>query len=85
MEYKKHFTDSELSALVAWFKERMDALPQSLHVDKATFIPDLKHTVRLYFDIVAQHKDNPTYAAQIYLLYKIQKVLVEQEKQAEKK
>ena len=63
MEYKKHYTDEELAEVVNWFKEHFDELPQSIHIDKATYIADLKHTVTLYYDIVAKHKDNPTYAA----------------------
>ena len=34
-------------------------------MDKATYIKDLKHTVTLYYDILAKHHENPTYAAQI--------------------
>lgn len=78
MEYKKHFTDDELKALVEWFKQRMDRLPASLQLDKATLIKDLKHTVTLYFDVVHLHKDNPTYSGQIYLLFKIKACLEEQ-------
>lgn len=78
MEYKKHFSGEELNSLIAWFEAHKDRFPASLQVDKATFIPDLPHTVRLYYDIVNEHKDNPTYAAQIFLLFKIQKILQEQ-------
>ncbi|CDA44044.1 MAG: DUF6965 family protein [Bacteroidales bacterium] len=71
MEYKKHYTDEELAEVVNWFKEHFDELPQSIHIDKATYIADLKHTVTLYYDIVAKHKDNPTYAAQIHHIYQM--------------
>lgn len=77
MKYKKHYTDKELRDVVGWFEQNMDRLPQSLHVDKATFLPDLGRTVRFYFDIARDHKDNPTYAAQIFLLFKIRKALEE--------
>lgn len=69
MEYKKHYTDEELEELMTWFKTHMDELPESIYIDKATFVKDLKHTVELYFDIVNKLKDNPTYAAQIRHLF----------------
>lgn len=75
MKYKKHFTDKELSDLLAWFDAHENALPQSIVVDKALYIKDLRYTLRLYRDIVAEHKDNPTYSGQIYLLFKIKKTL----------
>ena len=65
MEYKKHYTPEELSEVVEWFKKHFDQLPESLHLDKATYIKDLKHTVTLYYDILAKHHENPTNAAQI--------------------
>lgn len=77
MDYKKHYTDKELRSVVEWFEQNMERLPQSLHVDKATFVPDLSRTVRFYFDIAREHKDNPTYAAQISLLFKIRQALEE--------
>lgn len=78
MEYKKHYTEEELQKLSKWFEQHTDKLPASLRVDKATYVPDLKRTVRFYFDIAKEHKDNPTYAAQIFLLFKIKDVLEKQ-------
>lgn len=65
MEYKKHYSSEELSEVMDWFKKHYDQLPESIQVDKATYIKDLKHTVKLYYDIVEKHHENPTYAAQI--------------------
>ena len=69
MEYKKHYSDEELDEVVSWFKAHLDELPNSIYIDKATYVKDLKHTVTLYFNIVAKLKDNPTYAAQIRHLF----------------
>ena len=80
MEYKKHFTQEELAALLAWFDKRMDELPPSLCVDHgSTYIKDLKSLVDLYGDIIKDHQDNPTYSGQIYLLYKIKDALESKE------
>lgn len=71
MEYRKHYTDAELDELVGWFEKNMERLPASLRMSESTLIADFPHTVRLYFDIVRQHKDNPTYSGQIYQLFKM--------------
>lgn len=77
VEYKKHYSDEEINEVITWFQERMDRLPQSLDMGKGTMLPDLKRTVRLYFDIAELHKDNPTYAAQIHHLFKIRDALLQ--------
>lgn len=69
VEYKKHYTDEEINEVIGWMKSHFDELPESLHIDKATYISDFKKTVTLYYDIAIQHKDNPTYAAQIRHLF----------------
>ncbi len=77
MEFKKHYTDEEINEVISWFKENYDALPPSLHVDKATYISDFPATVKLYYDIALAHKDNPTYAAQIRHLFKMRDAVKE--------
>lgn len=72
MEYKKHFTDEELNAVKEWFNSHWDLLPESLSPEPGTFIKDFKHTLTLYYDIMEQHKNNPTYSAQIYQVFKMQ-------------
>lgn len=77
MDYKRHFTDSELDELLGWFEKHADELPQSLTIDNgSTYIKDLKRTVGLYHDIVNGHRDNPTYSGQIYTLEKIRLALL---------
>ena len=78
MEYKKQYTQEELDNLVAWFKEHMDELPQSLYIDKATYVKDLKYTVQLYFDIVRDLAEIPCYSGQIRHLF-LMKEAVERE------
>ena len=74
MEYKKHFTDEELDGVLQWFETHWDDLPVSASLDKATVIKDFKHTVRLYFDIVNEHRNNPTNSGQIFQIFKMRDV-----------
>lgn len=71
MEYKKHYTDAELDELLKWFDERWDKLPTSIRDRTHLYIPDFKHTLRLYYDIVHEHKDNPTYSTQIHQVFQM--------------
>lgn len=71
MEYKKLFTKEELKEIVEWFESHWDKLPESLYMDKATYLSDFKRTVRLYYDIAKEHSENPTYSGQIFQLFKM--------------
>ena len=75
MQYKKQFSKAELKELLGWFEAQAEHLPHSLRLDKATYIEDLPKTVKLYFDVVRLHGDNPTYSGQIYHLFKIREKL----------
>ena len=78
MEYKKLYTNEELDGLIAWFKEHMDELPESIYIDKATYVKDLKYTVTLYFDILNELREIPCYGSQIRHLF-LMKEAVERE------
>ena len=78
MEYKKLYSNEELDDLIAWFKEHMEELPESLYIDKATYVKDLKYTVHLYFDILNELREIPCYGAQIRHLF-LMKEAVERE------
>lgn len=77
MEYKKVYTDEEIDELVSWFKGHMDQLPQSLNMGKGIVVPDLKHTVQLYINIVQRNKSNPVFAAQIYHLFNMRDAVLQ--------
>lgn len=81
MEYKRHYTDEELKELMDWFDSHWDILPESIYMDKATYIKDFKHTLRLHYDIINQLKDNPTYSAQIYQVFKMRDVAAKELKE----
>jgi len=78
MEYKKHYTDEELAPLTQWFKEHWDSLPQDLRLNASTYFPDLRKTVAYYLDIVEMHRNNTTYAPQIFHLFCIKDLLTTQ-------
>lgn len=78
MEYKKTYTTEELREVIHWFEERKERLPQSLRLDKGTFIPDLPLTAGYYVAIARKHYANPTYGAQIWMLFKMHDRLLEE-------
>lgn len=78
MEYKKHYSEEEINDVRTWFETHKDHLPDTLQMDKATFIKNLNHTVSLYLDIAEKHKDNETYAAQIHHLFMMRDAIREQ-------
>ncbi|MCF0235172.1 MAG: hypothetical protein HUK09_00345 [Bacteroidaceae bacterium] len=76
-EYVKVFPPESLNELVAWFKARRETLPATLELGPGLNIEDLGATVDRYFDIVALHRENPTYGAQILHLFRMRERLVE--------
>lgn len=77
MEYKKLYSLEEVEQVKAWFRERWEKLPDDLHLDQATYMADLRHTLTLYFEIADTLRENPTYSPQVYLLFKVQRALQE--------
>lgn len=73
--YKQQYSPEEVNELIEWFKARENKLPDSLQVDKATYIKDLKRTLTLYYDIAREHISNPTYSGQINHLLLIREAL----------
>lgn len=77
MEFKKRYSEAELTDLLNWFEAHKDKLPDELQLDEATRFTHLKSTYPLYHDIITLHKDNPTYSAQIHQAFKIRDKLTE--------
>ena len=71
MDYKSIFSKEELKELTDWFKERKDKLPETLQVDDATFVKDLRQTVEYYLRLVELSHDNRTVSGQLYRLDRI--------------
>ncbi|MCM1108139.1 MAG: hypothetical protein NC388_03660 [Clostridium sp.] len=71
--FKKNFTQEELDEIVEWLEQRMDRLPQSMHLDKATWTDDLPKTVRSYIRMMKGRKPTTTvsgYIAQMLVMRK---------------
>lgn len=79
MDYKSIFSKEELKELTDWFKERKDKLPETLQVDEATFVKDLRQTVDYYLRLVELYHDKRAFSGQLYLLERIRKKLIELE------
>lgn len=78
MEYKKIYTTEELREVIRWFEQRKERLPQTLRLDKGTFIPDFPLTAGYYVAIARKHYANATYGAQIWTLFKMRDRLLEE-------
>lgn len=76
MEYKKIYAPEEIKELLDWFQARLADLPGSLRLDQATFIPDFPATARSFMAIAEQHRENATYGAQIYMLFRMRDKLL---------
>ena len=74
-EYKKAYSAEELREIENWFQQREESLPAELHIGKEMFIPDLKHTLKIYLENAKLHRDNPTFSGQTYLLFRIRDLL----------
>ena len=77
MDYNSIFPKEELKELSDLFKERKDKLPETLQVDDATFVKDLRQTVDYYLRLVELHHDKRAFSGQLYLLERIRKKLIE--------
>ncbi len=77
MEFKKTYTEEEIEELIAWFEKNDDKLPESLYVDNATFIKELRYTVHLYFPLVRERRESICFSGQVFFLFKIRKKLME--------
>lgn len=74
-ENKSFYTKEEFKELQEWFENGQ--LPQSLQVDKATYIPDLKDTVLRLLDQAKVCHENPKMQGCLILLEHIRKKLEE--------
>lgn len=69
--FTKRFSDEDLESVKQWIRDNLDTMPKSLQLSPSTFIADLPTTASYYIDIIDLHKDNPTYAGQIYHAFQI--------------
>ena len=69
--FTKRFSDEDLESVKQWIRDNLDTMPKSLQLNPSTFIADLPTTASYYIDIIDQHKENPTYAGQIYHAFQI--------------
>lgn len=75
MTFKKTYTAEELQELTNWITEHLPHMPESLQLNKATYIADLHRTARYYLDLVKLHQNNPTYGGQLHHLFEIRQRL----------
>lgn len=74
----KIYTRKELSEIKEWFNDVQ--LPQSIQLDKATFIPDVRETLSRLILQAEINCDNPKMQGAIYLLVRLKSKLEETRK-----
>lgn len=74
----KLYTREELDELEEWFKGK--ELPESIQLDKATFIPDLKDTLERLIVQADINCENPKMQGAVYLLERLKAKLQETQK-----
>lgn len=75
--YKKNYTTEDYQECMAWFQQRMDKLPPSLHFGTA-HIPNLPYTVARIFTVFQrQTNQKGTYNGLFANLLKIRQILQE--------
>lgn len=75
MEYKKVYTDDELSELVAWFDARQDKLPNEFDLLPGVHISNMRDFILAEKEMIDLHHDNPTYGATFCLLFRLREKL----------
>ena len=75
MEDIKIYSYEELEELIRWFDDKN--LPQSLQLDKATFIPDVKDTLERLIMQAEVSYSNPKIQGPIFLLERLKAKLEE--------
>jgi hypothetical protein len=77
MEFKKTYTKEEVEELIAWFKQHPEMIRDTIQIDAATFYPDFKKTLELYYAIAANLYGKPCYGGQVYHLFKMRERVIE--------
>lgn len=69
------YTKEEVNALTDWFAAHKDQMPDSLELDRATTIPDVKKTCHLMSEMALGAYERPGLKGHIEILFRIQKKL----------
>ncbi len=73
--FKKDVSQQELEEIIEWFEARMDRLPETMQIDKATYTGNLPATVKSYLNMLKGRKVSVTFCGYIAHLGVIRKRL----------
>lgn len=65
MEYKKVYDPKEIQELIEWFEKHKDKLPESIYINKGTFVKDVRRTAAMFKDIAEKVGDKKSYGGHI--------------------
>lgn len=69
--YKPAYTQDEMKELFEWFEQHKEQLPNDLHYDNATYIPDLRRSVDSMVRCLKGKGINTSLAGQANILFTI--------------
>lgn len=73
-EFTKEYTKEYVYELIEWFEAQTN-IPESIYIDQATYVPDLKKTIFILCDVAKDVYENHHMWGSIVLLEKIKKLL----------
>ena len=76
--FQKTYDKATIGELVAWFRPRLDRLPESLDLMGCMHITNLRDNVESYIVFFEKHHDAPVYGGQVLHLFRIREKLEEQ-------
>ena len=76
--FKPDYTEDEVNEVIEWFEKRIDHLPTSLRLDKATSTKDLPRTVQAYCKLLRSIQMKVAHSGYMAHLLLIREQLLEQ-------
>lgn len=81
MDLRDTYTLPEIEEIVGWFESHEKTLPREFHLEKAVFFPNFGETVKNLCMLAQQQYNNPTFGAQIGMLFRIREKLQSEDKE----
>lgn len=75
MELKRVYSESEVNELIEWFAQRKDRLPETMQLNKATYLEDVARTVNAFCTLARESRKKSTFSAQLKILFDIREKL----------
>lgn len=75
MGYMQNITPKDMEYIIAWFKEHEEDLPETLQLNEAIKISDLRKYVKALIEIYNLHRNLKAFNGQIFHLWLIKEII----------